>query len=54
MEILGIPVPAALPLVGDGAFDFEVDSALRGSTAHTVVSGIPPEMVGYPRQTRQP
>ena len=47
-EILGTPLSPVQPLVGANAFDFEVDTALRGTSAHTVVSGISRTMVGHP------
>ena len=53
-EILGVALPAAQPLVGASAFDFEVDRALRGTSAHRVVSGIPPSLVGHPGSVTQP
>jgi 2-isopropylmalate synthase len=53
-EILGVVLPPSQPLVGASAFDFEVDSALRGTSAHTVVSGIPPSLVGHPGSVAQP
>ncbi len=53
-EILGVPIPVAQPLVGANAFDFEVDSALRGTSAHRVVSGISPSLVGHPGNAARP
>ncbi len=52
-ETLGVALPASQPLVGASAFDFEVDTALRGTSAHRVVSGIPPSLVGHPGNVAQ-
>jgi isopropylmalate/homocitrate/citramalate synthase len=48
VEMTGVPVYDAKPIVGANAFDFEVDVQLRGAAGHVLHGSIDPAMVGHP------